>query len=446
VIVADSKSGWGRLFGARAIDAGASEDPGLPTVPSDSGSVPPGLRLAAAWSWRFLIVCGAVAVLIFLVIELRLIVIPVLVAVLVAALLVPVVTFLTRHRWPRGLAVALVLLGSLAIVGGLITLAATQIAQGSQGFSARLVIAYEGLKEFLLTSPLHLTEAQINDFVAQGLDSVQNESAVFVSGALSVGTSLGHLVAGLLLTLFCLLFILVDGANIWAWVVRIFPRNARAAIDGAGRAGWETLGNFARVQILVATIDAIGIGLGAVIIGVPMAIPIAILVLLGSFIPIVGAVVTGAVAVVIALLFLGPVPALFMLAVVLFVQEVEGHVLQPLIMGTAVKVHPLAVVLAVATGSLLAGIPGALFAVPIAAVLNVMVGYISSGAWRGVPPPAGPPAPLWRTVPQSLPRFRSPGRDARRVERTDPEATTETTPTDATPARRAPDPGSTTDD
>jgi predicted PurR-regulated permease PerM len=139
-----------------------------------------------------------------------------------------------------------------------------------------------------------------------------------------------------------------------------------------------------------------------------MAIPIGILVLLGSFIPIVGAVVTGAVAVVLALIFLTPVHALIMLGVVLLVQQIEGHILQPLIMGTAVKVHPLAVVLVVAAGSLLAGIPGALFAVPIAAVLNVMVGYISRGTWRSNAPPPEPDggAALWRTVPQPPPRFR----------------------------------------
>lgn len=439
----DSKSGWGRLFGARAIDGRSEGEGGLRPEPV---SVPHGLQLAAAWAWRFVIISAAIGVLIFLIIELRLIVIPVLVAVLVAALLVPVVTFLTRHRWPRGLAVAAVLLGTLVIVGGLITLAVLQIAEGSEGFTQQAMNAYNGLKQFLLSSPLHLTEVQINDYVSQAVASVQNQSGLFLSGALSIGTSLGHLLAGLLLTVFSLLFILVDGSNIWTWVVRIFPRNARAALDGAGRAGWETLGNFARVQILVATIDAVGIGLGALFIGVPMAIPIAILVLLGSFIPIVGAVVTGAVAVVIALLFLGPVPALIMLAVVLLVQEVEGHVLQPLIMGTAVKVHPLAVVLAVATGSLLAGIPGALFAVPIAAVLNVMVGYISSGVWRGVPAPAGTAAPLWRTVPQSVPRFRSPGSGSKRMEpvtRTEPAAPTRP---DGSAVRHNSEPGSTLDE
>lgn len=351
---------------------------------------------------------AAIAVFIFVIIQLRLIVIPLLVAVLVSVLLVPLVAFLVRHKWPKGLAVAVAMVGTLAIVAGLVTLAATQIAAGSAGLSTRLADSYEQLKGFLLTSPLHLSESEINDYLQQAWTAIQNDSQVFISGALSVGSSLGHFLTGLLLALFSLLFILIDGKGIWAWIVRLFPQRARAAVDGAGLAGWATLGNFAKVQILVASIDAVGIGAGAAILGVPMAIPIAILVFLGSFIPIVGAVATGAVAVVVALLFNGPGIALIMLGVVLLVQQIEGHVLQPLIMGTAVKVHPLAVVLVVAAGAMLAGIPGALFAVPVAAVLNVMINYISSGVWRVVPPPVGlvPSSPLWQTVPQRRPGYR----------------------------------------
>nr|WP_246318569.1 AI-2E family transporter [Leifsonia psychrotolerans] len=379
----------------------------MTSPPSIEDSIPPGIRLAGAWSWRLLALSAAIAVFIFLIMQLRLIVIPLLIAVLISALLLPIVSFLSRHRWPRGLAVAVAMVGSIAVIGGLITLAAMQISRGSAGLSDRLAASIASLKDFLLTSPLQLTEEQLNSYVQDIFKALQSDSAIFVSGALSVGSSLGHLVTGLLLTLFSLLFILIDGKGIWSWIVRIFPRRARPAIDGAGRAGWVTLGNFVKVQILVATIDAIGIGAGAALLGVPMAIPIAVLVFLGSFIPIVGAVATGAVAIVIALLFNGPIIAVIMLGVVLLVQQIEGHVLQPLIMGTAVKVHPLAVVLVVAAGSLLAGIPGALFAVPIAAVLNVMTNYISSGRWRSESPSAGlvPGSPLWQTVP-SRPGFR----------------------------------------
>lgn len=365
-------------------------------------AVPYGMRLAAAWSWRLLLIGGVIAVVVFLIIQLRLIVIPLLVAVLIGALLVPLSELLQRRlRFPKWLAVTVSMLSALAVVGGLLTLGITQIVRGSDELAAQSLIAWDGFREWLLEGPFHITEQQLNDFVSQVVASVQQDSNVLLSGALSVGSTLGHFLAGLLLALFATLFILIDGKGIWRWLVGIFPRRARAAVDGAGRSGWSTLQNFVKVQILVATIDAVGIGLGAFLLGVPLAVPIAILVFLGSFIPIVGAVATGALAVFVALVYNGWVIALVMLGVVLLVQQVEGHVLQPLIMGTAVKVHPLGVVVAVATGSLLAGIPGALFAVPVAAVLNVMIVYVASGAWKAEGPPVpSRPAPLWRTVPQ----------------------------------------------
>ncbi len=162
----------------------------------------------------------------------------------------------------------------------------------------------------------------------------------------------------------------------------VFPKSARPAIAGSGNAGWVTLTTFVRVQIFVAAVDAIGIGAVAFFLQLPLVIPIAVAVFLGSFIPVVGAVLTGAIAVFIALVYSGPGPALIMLIGVLAVQQIEGHVLQPLVMGSAVKIHPLAVVLAVATGGFLAGIPGALFAVPVIATLNVMIGYVASGRWK----------------------------------------------------------------
>jgi predicted PurR-regulated permease PerM len=368
------------------------------------------MRVAAAWSWRILLVAAVVALLVFLVVQLRLIVIPLLIAVLVSALLKPVVDVLVRHRWPKGLAIALAMVGTLAVVSGLIFLAISQITSQFASVQARTMTAYGDFKAFLLASPLHVTEAQLNDFIAQAFDSLQQDSQVLLSGALSIGSTLGHVATGVFLTLFCLLFMLIDGRTIWRWTVRVFPQRARPAVDSAGRAGWRTLGNYVRTQILVASIDAVGIGLGAFILGVPLAIPVAVLVFLGSFVPIVGAVVTGAVAVFLALVYNGPLIALLMLGVVLLVQQLEGHVLQPLIMGTAVKVHPLAVVLAVAGGTLVAGIPGALFAVPVVAVINVMVHTIASGTWRTggtAPPEPAADGAIWQTVPS--PRRIRPG-------------------------------------
>ncbi len=354
---------------------------------SIDGAVPAGMRIAGAWSWRILALAGVIALFIYLVIQLRLIVVPFLVAILLAALLVPFVQWLQRHRWPKWLAVMVAEVGLIGVVSGLVYVIVTQVIRGFPDIRDRSGVFIDGLKGVLLDSPLHLTEAQISDYLAHAWDAVQKDSNLLVSGALSAGSSFGHVLAGALLVLFATLFFLIDGHRIWAWTVRLFPRKARPAVDGAGHAGWATLAEFVKVQIFVAFIDAVGIGLGAWILGLfyggfPLLLPIAIAVFLGSFIPVIGAVLTGVLAVFVALVYLGPLPAVIMLAIVLVVQQVEGHVLQPFIMGTAVKVHPVAVVFSVAAGGFLAGIAGALFAVPIVATLNVVVHYIAAGDWR----------------------------------------------------------------
>ncbi len=380
--------------------------PGEPAGTTDRGvdaSIPRGVRVAAAWSWRLLLIGAVIAVLVFLIVQLRLIVVPVLVALLLAALLVPFVDVLVRRRLPRWLAIVVAFAIVAVLIGGLVVLVVWQIRGEAHALQHRTVAAFTGFRGWLHGPPLDLTDRQIDGYLTQAFTALRQDSQVLVSGALSVGSTLGHVLTGALLTAFSTLFMLIDGRGIWSWMVRIFPRRAREAVDGAGRAGWVTLTSFARVQVLVASIDALGIGLVAFFLGLPLVIPIAVLVFLGSFIPIVGAVITGALAVVIALVYDGWVAAVVMLAGVLAVQQIEGHVLQPLIMGSAVKVHPLAVVLVVAAGSLLAGIPGALFAVPLAAVLNVMVRYVSSGTWRTGAQTADtgpPPDALWQTVPR----------------------------------------------
>jgi predicted PurR-regulated permease PerM len=355
--------------------------------------VAPSMRIAAAWSWRILVVASVIALVGFVVVQLRLVAIPFFVAVLLSALLVPASTWLQRKGWPKWLAVTVNELAVIAVVAGLITVVVIQVRSGLPDLQEQTLAKYEELKVFLLASPLHLTEADINGYFEGLVTSISDDTSALVAQAFDLASLGGHILAGTLLTLFTTLFILIDGRGIWNWVVRVFPARARPAIIGAGEAGWLTLSTFVRVQIFVAAIDAVGIGLGAFILGLfsggfPLVIPIAIAVFLASFIPVVGAVVSGGVAVFVALVYLGPVPALIMLGIVILVQQLEGHVLQPLLVGAAVKVHPVAVVLAVATGGFIAGIPGALFAVPLVAVLNVMIGYIGRGEWRTNPHPS----------------------------------------------------------
>lgn len=361
-------------------------------TPHPDESVPPALKIAAAYSWRILLVVAMVGVLVFLVITFRYILVPFLVAILVAALLVPFVNFLMRHRWPKWLAILVAMLTTIGVITGLIVLVVLQVRAGFPDLQDKSLAAYESLKDWLLTSPFQLSESDINGYLDELFAAIQRDSSALVGGILSVGSTAGHVLAGVLLALFATLFILIDGRGIWSWFVRLFPRRSRPAVGGAGEAGWITLTTFVKVQIFVAFVDAVGIGAGAWILGLffggfPLVIPIAVAVFLGAFVPVVGALLTGALAVFVALVYLGPVPALIMLGIVLLVQQVEGHILQPLVIGTAVRVHPLAVVFAVAAGGFTAGIPGALFAVPTIAVLNVVVKYLAAGQWRTTPHP-----------------------------------------------------------
>lgn len=362
-------------------------------------SLPSGLRIATAYAWRLLIIAAAIGVVIWLVIQLKYLVIPLLIGLLIAALLWPAFEALQRRRVPKWLAIVIVVVGTIAIVAGLLWLVIWQIVQQADDVRTRTVQALDEFQNFLVTGPLQLSAEEIQGYIEQGLSILQEQAQLLWSGALAIGSTFGHVVTGGLLALFILLCILADGAGIWRWTVRLFPRDARPAIDSAARNGWRTVVNYARTQMLVATIDAVGIGLGAFLLGVPLAIPVAVLVFLGSFVPIVGAVLTGTLAVFLALVYNGPWIALWMLVVVLGVQQLEGHVLQPILMGSAVKVHPLAVVLVVAGGAMIAGIPGALFAVPLAAFVNVVAVTLSSGAWRTGAPPSGDL--IWSTVPRT---------------------------------------------
>ena len=353
---------------------------------SESGGVPHGLRTAAGWSWRLLVVAGVAAVVIWLIIQFRLVVIPFLIAILLAAILVPFSQWLQRHRWPKWLAVLASMLGAVALIGGLVTLVVFQVRGGWDGLVEQTIAAVDSISAWIAGPPFNIpTEDLVATIQAWWAEFSQDTGPIW-AGVLSAGSTAGHVIAGLLLCLFATLFLLIDGRRIWNWALRLFPRRVRPRLDDAVRAGWTTLTTFARVQIFVAAVDAVGIGLGAWILGLffpggfPLVIPIAVAVFLGSFIPIVGALVTGALAVFVALVYLGPIPAIIMLAIVLLVQQIEGHVLQPLVMGTAVNVHPLAVVFAVAAGSLIAGIPGALFAVPLVAVANSIIGRLAARA------------------------------------------------------------------
>jgi len=352
-----------------------------PTPASGRGpvgdSLPRSVQLSAAWSWRLLAIVAATAVAFWLLAFFKVLAVAVAIALLLTVLLTPVAGWLqTRARFPRGAASGTAVFGLLVIVGGLLTLSGRSIINGFAELADQALAGVDELISWLSDGPLQLSADQIEAYRAQASASLSENASTLLSGALSVTTTIGHVATGTLITVFCTFFFLLDGGRVWAWLVGLLPQVARERTHQAGRRGLVTLGGYTRTQILVALVDATGIGIGAAILQVPLVLPLATLVFVGSFIPIVGALVSGSVAILVALVAHGPVVALLMLAVVLLVQQIEGHLLQPLLMGHAVSLHPVAVLLAVAAGSMAAGIVGALFAVPIAAVLNTVVLYL----------------------------------------------------------------------
>jgi predicted PurR-regulated permease PerM len=336
-------------------------------------AVPMGVRVASAWAWRLLLLGLFAYVLMRLLGVFRLLVIPLLVALLVVALVKPVTDALQRARVSRNGAALLTLLGVLAVVAGLITLVSTQIASGFPELQRQAEAGLGQVQQWLAGPPLRLSTNDLADYLNRARDSLTARQSTVVNGALAATTTAGHVVGGFFLTLFAVFFFLAHGNQIWGWLVRLFPQVAREAVDESSRLGWVTLTSFVRATVIVALVDAIGIGVGAAVLHVPLAVPLGVLVFLSAFIPIVGALFSGAVAVLVALVAQGPVTALVMLAVVLVVQQIESHGLQPFLMGRAVRVHPLAVIMAIAAGATVGGIVGALFAVPLIAVGNTVV-------------------------------------------------------------------------
>jgi predicted PurR-regulated permease PerM len=357
----------------RAVDRPGNDPVHHPSRPY----VSPALRLAAEWSWRFLAVVAAVYVLAKGLSFVSEILIPVLVALLITALLGPLVGRAHRVGVPRPVAALVILLLALAIVAGLVTLISTQAASGFSDLSDSATEGVGEVERWLSSGPLHLSSSSISGYVDQVETAISDNRDAIVSGATSVATTAGHLVAGFFITLFATFFYLLEGRRIWSWLLHLLPQPARDPLDDAARSSWLTLVHYMRATVIVAFVDGAGVAIGAAILQVPLAVPLGLVVFLGAFIPIVGALLSGIVAVLVALVAQGPVVALIMLGVIILVQQVESHLLQPFLMGRAVAVHPLAVILAVAGGATVFGIVGALFAVPLVAVLNTGVSSLA---------------------------------------------------------------------
>lgn len=339
---------------------GSTEDNVVTTVPLS-------LRVAAAWSWRIIVV-GVVLVAVGNVLALLSpVVLPLVIALLIAAPLERLVSWMHRSKIPRGLGAAIAVLLLVTVVLSLAVAIGTSVISGFDSLRQSAAEGFNTLVTWLVDGPLHVSSEQINGTVDQIMNTARDNAWGLASGAWSVTGTLGALAAGVVLALLSLYFFLRDGAQMWGFFVSLAPKRGRVSMDRAGQAGWTTLRRYTQTSVFVAFIDAVGIGAGAWILGVPLALPIAIAVFMLSFIPLFGAGISGAVAVLVALVDGGWVTAVLMLLVVLLVQQAEGNILYPWLFGKAASVHPMAILLAVSAGTLLAGLAGALIAVPILA-------------------------------------------------------------------------------
>jgi putative heme transporter len=374
-----------------------------------SAGVPRGLQVAAAWSWRIILVVIVLWGIVWLVRYLSEVFIAVAVAILLTALMLPVANALKKGRWglPRAAATAVTVIGAVASIVAVLIVIGGQIAGQGAELSTNVVNGFNQLSfwlnngpltGWLRNGPLHLNAAWLDSstWVAKITEFLKTSGSTIAGYAAEFGASVGHFLAGLALALFSLFYFIYDGRGIFTFLLNFIPRASRDRVDQAAVRGWRSLSSYVRATILVALADSIGVLIVALILGVPVAPALAALVFLGAFVPIVGALVSGFVAVLVALVALGWVQALIMLGGVILVMQVEGHVLQPFLLGRAVKLHPLAVLISIAIGIIAGGIVGALLAVPLLAFTKSFVVSLAGGA----------EPPLGRLHPPALPIHR----------------------------------------
>ena len=354
-------------------------------------AVTPQVRKAAAWAWRLVVLAAAAAVLFWLIQRFVVIVVPLALALILTALFLPAVDWLHRRRVPRSLAVILVFLLGLGALGGLLTFVVTRFIEGLPHLVDQITVSIDSLRDWAANGPLELGQQQINNAVDSAIGTLQQRQAEITSGVMSTASALAKFVTGFFITIFMLIVFLHGGRSIYEFVTRIVPVQVRERVRDAGRSGFTTLTGYVQGTFVVALVDGIGIGIGLLVLGIPLALPLASLVFLGAFVPFVGAMVTGFLAVVIAVLAKGWLYGLFTLGLVLAVQQLEGNVLQPLIMGRAVRLHPLAVLVALTAGGVVAGIIGVLLAVPLLAFLDHAVRSLLDS--RETPPAQGGAVP-----------------------------------------------------
>jgi predicted PurR-regulated permease PerM len=366
--------------------------------------VPAWLRLTAGWAWRLLVV-GVVIYLTFrLATVLRLVVLPFIAALLFTALLMPLTHRLRRAGLPALAATWCTLLVAVVVLAGAAALAATQTSADYQTLVHELGNTVHDLQRGLAGPPFHFRQASLEQLSNRALTFLKQHQSAVAGTVLSGGKIFLEIVAGLVLTLFVTFFLLKDGGRIWSWLISPLSAEGKRRAQGAGPAAWQALTYYVRGTIAVAAIHAVVIGVALWVLGVPLLAPLVILVFLAAFIPLIGILVAGTLAVAVTLGTRGWVAALVLVAIFILENQLESHLLQPLVVGRMVRLHPLAIILVLAVGAAIAGIAGAVVAVPITVALVRAWPYLR-GRGPG-PPPAQLDQPAHPDQPGEVPQRR----------------------------------------
>ena len=344
-----------------------------PTPVAERNRVPQGLVTVAGWAWRILVIGLVLVGLAKLAAKLELAVIPFLIAILVTALLHPVKSRLRRAGLGRGLAALVTMFFALVVLGGVGAFIANRAAAGYPQLVDQVSDLVGKTQHWLITGPLHLQKSQVNDFGDKFIAFLKARQGTLATGALDATKTVAEVLAAGVLTLFLIIFMVYDGDRIWAWIVGFFPQRVQPRIHEAGEEVWRTISGYITGTFAVASFHGVVMGITLWIVGVPLVAPLAVLIFIGSFIPIIGVVVFGGFAVLVTLVAKGVTASIIVLVVLIVEHQIESHVLQPLVVGRWVRLHPMAIALTLAAGALIAGLPGAIFGVPIVASINAAV-------------------------------------------------------------------------
>ncbi len=354
----------------------------MSTSPPNSGpppgrdavdSVSYGIRAAAAWSWRLLLIGLGIYVLLKIFFSVELVAFSFVIALFFTSVLHPLERVLRRVPGPASVSALLALVLGMALLAGIGYFVSWQITEHSGELGDQITQLVDQTRGWLHNGPLHLSSKDIDKFTQQIQNSIQKNRSTLISGAIQTVRTVVEFLGALLLVLLSTFFLLRDGDQIWNWTLRLLPRRAQHRVDLAGRVGWRTLGGYMRGQLTIALFHGISVMILLFVLRVPLAAALGVLIFLGSFVPLIGLTVTGALAVAVTLLEHGLTTAIIVAVAIIVLVQLEAHLLQPFIMSRTVEVHPLAIALAVLTGTVLSGIVGALLAVPLVAFVNSTV-------------------------------------------------------------------------